>query len=521
MRPSADDPQRVRRQVRSFAVAATAVAGALSAVLFASQLHATLRRLSGAVDFKLAAAVGLGCLCAASWLVASSARGRRAAGGVLAALAALLGVVALLAHLADLDPATGLGGSTALLLAGLGGGIALGVATSRRLRTISDVLVLSAAAICLLALISRLFGARSQYPPAAYEPMLTSTAIIGLALSIAAVLQRPERGLGQLLNSSASGGVLARRLIPVLIAAPIVIARLTWLGVDAGVFDAALAAALSVVASVVILVVVLVGTGRVVDRLEAVRHGNEAQIRQMVQDISRHSEEVQRSNRELEAFSYSMSHDLRAPVRHLAGFAELLSNHAGERLDAKGKNYLKIIAESACNAGQLIDELLEFSRIGRSALHARDLDLAELVRDSWNGLVMERRGRDIELVVGALPAVHADATLTGLIFANLLSNAVKYTAPRDHAIVEVTARRDGDDVLVDVRDNGTGFDMKYADKLFGVFQRLHGDEFPGTGIGLANVKRIVERHGGRVWADGKLDGGARFGFSLPGAKEQT
>ena len=369
--------------------------------------------------------------------------------------------------------------------------------------------------------------------------MLLSTAMIGVALSTATVLQRPERGIGQLLGSSASGGVLARRLLPILIVGPIAIAWLTLLGVESGLFDAAVASALSVVAGIIILVVVLVGSGRAVDRLEAVRHGNEAQIRQMVQDISRHSEDLHRINRELESFSYSVSHDLRAPIRHIAGFAELLRNHAGaklhakeflrtkkilndllskhtgQRLDAKSQKYLATIIDAAQNAGVLIDELLDFSRIGRAALHTRDLDLGEIVRDSWNNLVMERQGRDIRLEVGALPGVHADPTLLGVVITNLISNAVKYTAPRPQAVVEITAKRDGDEVIVDVRDNGVGFDMKYADKLFGAFQRLHSAaEFEGTGVGLATVRRIINRHGGRIWAEGAVDQGATFYFTL-------
>jgi signal transduction histidine kinase len=411
-------------------------------------------------------------------------------------------------------------GNTALLFICLGGGMALGLGQSDRTRTVSDALVLFAAAICLFSLTSRLFVSPSQYPLATNEPMLLSTAMIGVALSTATVLQRPERGVGQLLGSSTSGGVLARRLLPILIVAPVAIAWLTLLGVESGLFDASVAAALSAVAGIIILVVVLVGSGRAVDRLEAVRQGNDAQIRQMVQDISRQSEDLHRTNRELESFSYSVSHDLRAPIRHIAGFAELLSNHAGQRLDAKSQKYLTTIIDAAQNAGLLIDELLDFSRIGRAALHTRDLDLGEIVRDSWNNLVMERRGRDIRCEVGALPAVHADPTLIGVVITNLISNAVKYTAPRPQAVVEITAKRDGDEVTVDVRDNGVGFDMKYADKLFGVFQRLHGDEFPGTGIGLATVKRIIERHRGRIWADGKLDAGATFHFTLPAAKEQ-
>jgi signal transduction histidine kinase len=502
---SLDASGRARWYVRGVATAAVAAAGAWSLILLANQLYAALRG-SSPVGLPLATVVGLICLCAASWWLPSPVRGRRSLGLVLVLVAAAIGVA--------------MGGNTALLFVCLGAGLALGLGRSPRTRAVSDALVVSAAAICLFALTSLLFGSRAQYPLVTHDPMLSSTATIGVVLCSATVLQRPDRGVGQLLGSTASGGVLARRLLPILILAPIAIAWLTLLGVESGLFDGPVAAALSVVAGIVLLVIVVVSGIRVVDRLEAVRHGNEAQIRQMVQDIARHSEELHRTNRELESFSYSISHDLRAPIRHMAGFAELLSSHAGERLDAKSKKYLANIIDSAENAGLLIDELLELSRIGRAALHTRDIDLGEIVRDSWNRLVLERRGRDIRFETDALPAIHADPTLTGVVITNLISNAVKYTAPRAQAVIAVTAKREGDRVIVDVCDNGVGFDMKYADKLFGVFQRLHGDEFPGTGIGLANVKRIVERHGGRVWAEGTLDAGATFHVSLPSAKEQ-
>jgi signal transduction histidine kinase len=530
MQDPSETPGQVRWYVRHLATVTVAVATLASLILLASQLHGALQSSSLAVALQLDTALGLVCLCSASWLLSLRVRVRRPLLIVFLAVAVVIGVAALLRHLAgvalvsdhpvDLGPPGRMGGNTALLFVCLGGGVALGLAQSHRIRTVSDALVLSAAAICLFALTSRLFGSPSQYPLATEDPMRVSTALIGVALCTATVLQRPDRGIGRLLASSASGGVLARRLLPILIAAPIAIAWLTLRGVASGVFDASVASALSVVAGIIILVVVLIGSGRAVDRLEAVRRGNEAQIRQMVQDISRHSEALHRTNRELESFSYSVSHDLRAPIRHIAGFAELLSNHAGARLDAKSQKYLTTIIDSAQNAGLLIDELLEFSRIGRAALHTRDVDVGEIVRDSWNNLVMERRGRDIRFEVGVLPAVHADPTLLGVVITNLISNAVKYTAPRSQAVVEITAKRDGDAVMIDVCDNGVGFDAKYADKLFGVFQRLHGDEFPGTGIGLATVKRIVERHGGRIWADGKLDAGATFHFTLPEAKEQ-
>jgi light-regulated signal transduction histidine kinase (bacteriophytochrome) len=157
--------------------------------------------------------------------------------------------------------------------------------------------------------------------------------------------------------------------------------------------------------------------------------------------------------------------------------------------------------------------------MGRVEVKARMVPLDEIVRDAWSKLTPDRAGRDIELRVGSLPAVKADPAMLDVVMSNLLANAIKYTGTKPKAVIELDARTDGDDIVICVRDNGVGFDVKYVDKLFGVFQRLHGDEFEGVGIGLANVKRIVERHGGRVWAEGEVDRGASFHFSLPRAKE--
>jgi light-regulated signal transduction histidine kinase (bacteriophytochrome) len=191
----------------------------------------------------------------------------------------------------------------------------------------------------------------------------------------------------------------------------------------------------------------------------------------------------------------------------------------GDRLDDKTRHYIAMISDSAEHAGKLIDDLLEFSRMGRAELRTSEIALDALVRDAWTNLVPERAGRAIELRVGPLPTVKADPAMLGIAIGNLLSNAVKYTARQTNAAIDIDGRDEGDDVVITVRDNGVGFEMKYVDKLFGVFQRLHGDEFEGVGIGLANVKRIVERHGGRVWANGELDRGASFHFSLPRTKD--
>ena len=222
------------------------------------------------------------------------------------------------------------------------------------------------------------------------------------------------------------------------------------------------------------------------------------------------------ANKELEAFSYSVSHDLRAPLRHVAGFVQLLQSNAKGKLDETGARYLEVIAGAAKKMGELIDDLLSFSRTGRAQMHVEPVALGPLVDECRRELEPETAGRRIEWKVGELPEVTADRALLRQVVANLLGNAVKYTGKKEKAVIEVSARREGNDHVVCVRDDGAGFDMKYADKLFGVFQRLHAEsEFEGTGIGLANVRRIVVRHGGRTWAEGEVDKGAAFYFTLP------
>jgi light-regulated signal transduction histidine kinase (bacteriophytochrome) len=226
--------------------------------------------------------------------------------------------------------------------------------------------------------------------------------------------------------------------------------------------------------------------------------------------------ELDNANKELESFSYSVSHDLRAPLRHIDGFLGLLEKHAAHHLDAKGLGYLKTIAESAKKMGCLIDDLLAFSRMARVEMMRKETDVALLVKETIRDLGPEIQGRKINWNIASLPLVHADSAMMRQVFANLLANATKYTRTRKVAEIEIGVENSGKETIFFVRDNGVGFDMQYVDKLFGVFQRLHrAEEFEGTGIGLANVRRIIARHGGRTWAEGKPDQGATFYFSLP------
>jgi signal transduction histidine kinase len=396
------------------------------------------------------------------------------------------------------------------ILACLGLGIAAGFRRSPPLLWVADAAVLGGAGIALFELVAALFG---------FDPVSITIAASGLLFAAVIVLRRRDHGLGKLFDSPSGGGVLARRLVPVVLIVPVGIAWSIYAGIAAGRYDGAVATALGVTVGVAMLTSAIVFSARVADQLDIVRHGNDAQFRELVGDVARQSRELARTNEELESFSYSVSHDLRAPIRHIAGFSELLANHGGHRLDDKGQRYLTMIAESAEQAGQLIDDLLAFSRIGRTALATREVDPAEIVHDAWTKLAPEREGRAVELRVAALPPVHADPAMLQIVMTNLLSNALKYSGCQAVAVIEVAGRAEPDEVVISVRDNGVGFDMKYVDKLFGVFQRLHGDEFEGVGIGLANVKRIIERHGGRVWAEGEVDRGACFHITLPPAKK--
>ncbi|PYS95525.1 MAG: hypothetical protein DMF50_08375 [Acidobacteria bacterium] len=231
--------------------------------------------------------------------------------------------------------------------------------------------------------------------------------------------------------------------------------------------------------------------------------------------------QLQAANSELEAFSYSVSHDLRAPIRHIAGFAEILEND-GNGLDEAGRRHLKKISQAASRMGELIDDLLVFSRMGRSEMQAAAVNLTDLLKEVVREAQPDVK-HPIDWRIKPLPTVHGDPAMLRLVLSNLVSNAMKYTGKTEHPRIEVGVDRDeGREVVICVRDNGVGFDMTYASKLFGVFQRLHrADEFEGTGIGLANVRRIINRHGGRTWAEGELGRGAAFYFSLPKAKEPT
>jgi len=237
---------------------------------------------------------------------------------------------------------------------------------------------------------------------------------------------------------------------------------------------------------------------------------------ELEQRVLERTSQLVAANRELETFSYSVSHDLRAPLRHIAGFVDLLRQSAGQPLEEKSKEYMHVISDAAKKMDTMIDDILSFARIGKVEMKKTRVDLNQLVKDTLKEFNPDMEGRDITWKVKALPEVFGDAAMLKLVLGNLVGNALKYTRSIPETRIEIGCSQSNNEYIFSIRDNGVGFDMRYGDKLFSIFQRLHRtEEFEGTGVGLANVSRIIQRHGGRIWAEGKVNEGATFFFSLP------
>lgn len=262
-------------------------------------------------------------------------------------------------------------------------------------------------------------------------------------------------------------------------------------------------------------ILILLVAGLAIHRESGRRNLAEQNLKHAIERLERKTSELSEKNIELESFAYSVAHDLRAPLRHIAGYSNALTQDYGPRLDAEGCRYLAKLVESAQKMGRLVDDLLSLAKIGRQELSLQATPLDVLLQRVVEELAAEGSGREIEWRIGDLSSAECDPGLMKQVFVNLLSNAVKFTGKRDHAVIQVGQMMQNDERVVFVRDNGVGFEMQFAGKLFGIFQRLHkARDFAGTGVGLAIVQSIIRKHGGRIWAEAELDQGATFFFTL-------
>ncbi len=374
---------------------------------------------------------------------------------------------------------------------------------------------LAAGFIALLTLLGFLFHPHLNVDTPAYQQMALLTAGAFLALSAGVVSLHPDLGVAAVVARSGPGGRMARRLLPAALLVPAVLGWLRLRGEEAGLYDTGFGVALTVVFTLAGFSVFVVWTAASLNESEDARAAMEAQRLRALEELRAAKEAAEATSRELEAFSYSVSHDLRAPLRAIDGFSQALVEDEGPALSPGARGHLGRVRAAAQRMGHVIDELLALSRLSRAELSVSRVDLSALARELASTLAADAPGREVQVRIAPGLVARCDGRLMAIALENLLRNAWKFTAKRPQATIEVGRTEVGGEPALFVRDDGVGFDMAYADKLFGPFQRLHrAEDFEGTGIGLVTVQRIIHRHGGRVWAEGRPGEGATFSFTL-------
>ena len=398
-------------------------------------------------------------------------------------------------------------------------GFALLILDRRQYRWPVEVFGFGALLSSVFALMGYSYGVPSFYDFFPYSSIAIHTAVTLLFLSLGILFARPEHGLMKIFSSDDVGGEMARRLMPGAIVVPFVLGWLLLTGQRMGLYDSTFRLVLFAISSVIVFTVLILWNARLLQHADLIRKQTQKQLiesREAEVELQNAKRELEAANKELEAFSYSVSHDLRSPLRSIDGFSRALQEDYGELLPPEGHRFLEHVRSSTHRMAELIDDLLKLSQVTRAQINLRTVDLTRLAESILSELQQTYAERNVAYRVAPSLSARGDPRLVEVVLENLLNNAWKYTSKQEQAEIEFGAKREDGQTIFFVRDNGAGFDMAYASKLFGAFQRLHTTtEFPGTGIGLATVQRILHRHGGRIWADAAVDEGATFFFTLP------
>lgn len=408
---------------------------------------------------------------------------------------------------------------TGLLLLLIGLAIFLLDFVPRRGPQPAQLLAICAGCIAIIALVGYFVQNPAFYfLNRSYDAGLSMAGALLSGLLVVGILAaRPSMGFAAIALSKSGAGVLARRLLLFPVLVPLVTSLASTAGQRNGLITKEFAGWIYPYAYLLVFTLIIWWVASVVQQGEDERAEQERRYRAVAETATRLNGELVQANKELEAFSYSVSHDLRAPLRAIDGFSRILLEECATALEGEYKAYLQDIRQNAQQMGQLIDALLSFAKLSRQPLKRNAVAMDELVKECLEYLTDDDSANRPELILHELPSCHADRSLMKQVWQNLIDNALKYSKVREPAVIEIGSQppHNGAGCIYYVRDNGAGFDMKYASKLFGVFQRLHRmEEFPGTGVGLASVQRILQRHGGRIWAEAQPGKGATFYFTV-------
>lgn len=398
---------------------------------------------------------------------------------------------------------------------------ALWLGTIRRI-WISEAVVLATLVVSAVALVGYSLDAQTFTHVRWFKSMAIHTAGLFMVLGSGILAAHSRSDPSSILWSQTAGGTVLRRVLPAVMIVPLAFGHLRWMGQKAGWYDTDFGLALMIVFSMTTLAAVVFWNARYLHGVDRERQEAAERVRalndQLEMRVLERTSQLEAVNRELESFSYSVSHDLRAPLRAIDGFSKILLDECSTVLGEEGLRLLHVIRNNTARMGQLIDDLLSFSRVSRHEVVKSRIRLQALISTLVEELRAMYPRRVVEVQVRPMPDILGDPAMIRQAFANLLSNAFKFTLYEPNPRIEIGSNRQDGDTVIFVKDNGAGFDMAYQDKLFGVFQRLHTlDEFEGTGIGLAIVQRVIQKHGGRVSAEGEVGKGAVFTVRLPEA----